>query len=275
LLKPQNTARTLVHVYPDAKELGKVWPFRLGIPAGLNATAAALAGLTAVPARHWEGWCKELRKQYSEDIQPPPMPGRLNLAEAIKTLQATLEPDAILVIGAGNFMGWPIRFYQYQKPHTQLSLTVGAMGYSVPAAVAAKLCYPKRQVVSFAGDGCFLMNGQELATARRHGLKIVFFVVNNGMYGTIRMHQERHYPGRAIATDLTNPDFALLAEAYGLLGMRVEKTQDFAPALERALSANGPALIELMLEPEAISIRGTLSGLKDGKGPLSRKGPTP
>jgi len=183
LLKPQNTARTLVHVYQDAKELGKVWPFRLGIPAGPNATAAALAGLTAVPARPWEGWCKELRKQYLEDIQPPPIPGRLNLAEAIKTLQATLEPDAILAIGAGNFMGWPIRFYQYQKPHTQLSLTVGAMGYSVPAAVAAKLCYPKRQVVAFAGDGCFLMNGQELATAKRHGLKIVFSWSTTGCTG--------------------------------------------------------------------------------------------
>lgn len=260
LLKPQNTARTLVHVYPDAKELGKVWPFRLGIPAGPNATAASLAGLPAVPARPWEGWCKELRKQYLEDIQPPPMPGRLNLAEAIKTLQATLEPDAILAIGAGNFMGWPIRFYQYQKPHTQLSLTVGAMGYSVPAAVAAKLCYPKRQVVAFAGDGCFLMNGQELATAKRHGLKIVFFVVNNGMYGTIRMHQERHYPGRVIATDLTNPDFARLAQAYGALGFRVGRTEEFAPALECALSTNGPALIELMLEPEAISTRETLKG---------------
>jgi acetolactate synthase-1/2/3 large subunit len=258
LLKPQNTARTLVHVYPDAKELGKVWPFRLGIPAGPNATTAALAGLPAVPARPWEGWCKELRKQYLQDIQPPPISGRLNLAEVIKTLQATLEPDAILAIGAGNFMGWPIRFYQYQKPHTQLSLTVGAMGYSVPAAIAAKLCYPKRQVVAFAGDGCFLMNGQELATAKRHGLKIVFFVVNNGMYGTIRMHQERHYPGRVIATDLTNPDFARLAQAYGALGFRVERTEEFAPALECALSTDGPALIELMLEPEAISTRETL-----------------
>lgn len=260
LLRPQNTARTLIHIYPDAKELGKVWPFRLGMPAGLNAAAASLAGLPAVSERAWEGWCKELRKQYLEDIQPPPMPGRLNLAEAIKILQATLEPDAILAIGAGNFMGWPIRFYQYRKPHTQLSLTVGAMGYSVPAAVAAKLCYPKRQVVAFAGDGCFLMNGQELATAKRHRLNVVFFVVNNGMYGTIRMHQERHYPGRVIATDLTNPDFARLAQAYGALGFRVERTEEFAPALKRALSADSPALIELMLDPAAISTRETLKG---------------
>lgn len=262
LLNPQATASRLIHVYADAKELGKVWPFRLGIQAGPNATALALSGFKPVSDRPWEDWLKALRNRYLEDLLPPPLKKGLNLAEAIQTLQATLKPDAILAIGAGNFMGWPIRFYQYRRPHTQLSLTVGAMGYAAPAAIAAKLFYPERQVVSFSGDGCFLMNGQELATAKRYGLQIVFFVVNNGMYGTIRMHQERNYPGRVIGTDLINPDFCALARAYGALGFRVEKTEEFAPAIERALSADGPALIELVLDPEIFTTRETIQGIR-------------
>lgn len=264
-LTPQSAARTLVHIYPDSRELGRVWPFRLGVAAGLNATAKALAGLPSLAARPWEGWFKDLRCAYTESLTPPAMPGSLNLAKVVRILEKTLEPDAMIVIGAGNFMGWPIRFYQYRKPKTQLSLTVGAMGYSIPAAIAAKLCHPKRQVVAFAGDGCFLMNGQELATLKQLGLKIIVFVVNNGMYGTIRMHQERHYPGRVIATDLTNPDFTLLAKAYGLVGLSVERTDEFLPALDRALFEQGPALIELKPDPEAISVNGTLSGLRHAK----------
>lgn len=264
-LNPQNTAHTLIHVYPDAKELGKVWPFRLGIAAGPNATAKALASLPPASSRARGGWLNELRSAYLESLKPPSMPGNFNLGKALRILEQALESDAILAIGAGNFMGWPIRFYQYRKPQTQLSLSVGAMGYSIPAAIAAKLCYPERQLIAFAGDGCFLMNGQELATAKRHGLKIIVFVVNNGMYGTIRMHQERHYPSRVIATDLLNPDFPLLARAYGLLGLSVERTEEFAPALERALSENGPSLIELKIDPEAISVDKTLGNLHTAK----------
>ena len=262
LLDPESTAQRLIHVYPDSKELGKVWPFRLGIPAGPNTTALALLGTTPAPKRPWKSWLENLRERYLKDLRPKATPKGLDLAEAIATLQARLEPDAIVSIGAGNFMSWPIRYYPYREPRTQLALTVGAMGYAVPAAIAAKLCHPKRQVVSFSGDGCFLMNGQELATAKRYGLQVVFFVVNNGMYGTIRMHQERHYPRRVIGTDLTNPDFVALAEAYGGLGLRVKNTEDFAPALECALSADGPALIELVLDPEALTARTTLQEVR-------------
>jgi acetolactate synthase-1/2/3 large subunit len=164
--------------------------------------------------------------------------------------------------GAGNFSIWVHRFYRYTGFRTQLGPTSGAMGYGVPAAIAAKLVHPDRTVVSFSGDGCFLMNGQELATAMQYDLKILFIVVNNGMYGTIRMHQEREYPGRISGTELKNPDFAALARAYGLHGEIVENTADFEPALDRALNAKTSALLELRIDPEAITPRTTLSAIR-------------
>jgi len=178
-------------------------------------------------------------------------------------LRNTLQPDAILTNGAGNYSAWAHRYYRFSRPRSQLAPTSGAMGYGVPASIAAKLAHPERQVICLAGDGCFLMTSQELATVKRHGLDIVFIVFNNGMYGTIRMHQEANYPGRPIGTDLCNPDFVAYAQSFGLRAERVARSEDFAPALERALGAPGAALIELVIDPETLTPRATLSELRE------------
>jgi acetolactate synthase-1/2/3 large subunit len=177
-------------------------------------------------------------------------------------LRERLPDDAVITNGAGNYTVWAHRFYEFHRYGTQLAPCAGAMGYGVPAAVAAKLMYPERVVVCVAGDGDFLMSGQELATAHQYGAAIVVVVVNNGMLGTIRMHQERHYPGRAVATDLTNPDFVAYAHAFGAFGALVERTEDFADAFDAALAEGRPALIELRVDPEAITPRATLSQIR-------------
>jgi acetolactate synthase-1/2/3 large subunit len=191
------------------------------------------------------------------------MPGNLDLAKVVALLRDTLPADTVVTNGAGNYTGWVQRYWQYGGFRSQLAPTNGAMGYSVPAAIAAKLALPGRTVVSFSGDGCFLMNGQELATALQYDLKILFLVVNNSMYGTIRMHQERDYPARVYGTALRNPDFAALARAYGLHGESISETGHFDAALQRALKANGPALIELRIDPEAITTRASLSAIRE------------
>jgi acetolactate synthase I/II/III large subunit len=178
-------------------------------------------------------------------------------------LRDRLPGDAILTNGAGNFSVWTHRFYEFARYPTQLAPTSGAMGYGVPAAVAAKLLHPERIVVAMAGDGDFLMTGQELATAVQYDAAIVVLVINNGMYGTIRMHQERHYPGRVSGTDLVNPDFAALAVSFGAYGVAVERTEDFAPAFESALASGRPALIELRVDPEALTPRQSLSEIRE------------
>ena len=184
------------------------------------------------------------------------------MGEVMAWLRERLPDDAILTNGAGNFSVWAHRFYEFRRFGTQLAPTSGAMGYGVPAAVTAKLLHPDRVVVCFAGDGDFLMGGQELATAVQYELPIVVLVVNNGMYGTIRMHQERHYPGRVSGTDLVNPDFARYAEAFGAHGEVVERTAEFAPAFERAVESGRPAVVELRVDPEAITPRKTLSEIR-------------
>ncbi|TIO12287.1 MAG: thiamine pyrophosphate-binding protein, partial [Mesorhizobium sp.] len=178
-------------------------------------------------------------------------------------LRETLPEDAILTNGAGNYATWVHRFHRFRRFATQAAPTSGSMGYGTPAAVAAKALYPDREVIAFAGDGCFLMNGQEFATAVQYDLPIIVVVVNNGIYGTIRMHQEREYPGRVVATDLKNPDFAALARAYGGHGETVEKTEDFAPAFERARASGKPAIVEIRLDPEAITPTRTLTQIRD------------
>jgi acetolactate synthase-1/2/3 large subunit len=214
-------------------------------------------------ANAWGAWTQLLRQEYLLSLDPVPMPGALNLSEAIAWLRSRLPDDAIITNGAGNFSGWVQRFYQYTGFRTQLGPTNGAMGYGVPAAIAAKLTHPDRIVVCFSGDGDFLMTGQELATAVQHDAAVVFVVINNGMYGTIRMHQERDYPTRAYGTTLRNPDFAQLARAYGAHGSVVEKTGQFAPAFEEALAAGGPALLELRIDPEAITTRTSLTAIRE------------
>ena len=255
-------AQRMVHVHPDAEELGRVYRADLMINSGMAQFAHQAAALPAVDSSRWRDWTHQARADYLKNLEPGTMPGSLDLAAVMATLRERLPADSIVTNGAGNYSGWVQRFWQYGGFRTQLAPTNGAMGYSVPAAVAAKLTCPDRTVASFSGDGCFLMNGQELATAIQYGLKIIFFVVNNGMYGTIRMHQEREYPSRVYGSALRNPDFAALAKAYGLHGETVERTGDFAGALQRALQSDGPALIELKIDPEAISTRTSLSAIR-------------
>lgn len=256
--KPQ---QALVHVHPGAEELGRVYQGDLLINAGLPEFAAALSSLSPAEVG-WHDWAAAARRDYEAWQLPQPQVGALNLSEVIAYLCERLPSDTIITNGAGNYAIWVHRFYRYSGLRTQLAPTSGAMGYGVPAAVAAKIVAPERPVVCFAGDGCFMMNGQELATAARYGLKILFIVVNNGMYGTIRMHQERHFPGRTHGTTLQNPDFTMLARAYGMHAELVEKTEDFAPAFERAWAVEGAALLELTLDPDAISPRTTISALR-------------
>ena len=251
--------QTLVHVHPGAEELGRVYRPALPILSGVEQFADAVRELR-VGAR-WGEWTAAARADYEAWQQPGPMPGTLDLGQCIAHLRERV-PDAVVTNGAGNFSAWVHRFWRWREYPTQLAPTSGAMGYGVPAAVVAKLLAPERTVICFAGDGDFLMSGQELATAMQYDLPIVVLVVNNGMYGTIRMHQERHYPGRVVGTDLSNPDFAAFARAFGAHGETVTETSAFPAALERALAAGTSALLELQIDPEAINPRTTLSRIR-------------
>ncbi len=255
--------QTLVHVHSGAEELGRVYQAELPINAGMAEFAAAAKALDPVDAGAWSGSAAEAHQHYLDYIQPGPIPGELQMGAVMDHLNAALPPETIVTNGAGNYSAWPNRFYQYRSYPSQLAPTSGSMGYGVPAAIAAKLVHPERPVVAFAGDGCFLMHGQELATAVSLQLNIVVLVVNNGMYGTIRMHQERDYPGRVMGTGLVNPDFAALARAYGAEGETVTRTAEFAPAFERALETKGPSLLDLRIDPEAITPTTTISKLRE------------
>ena len=250
-----------VHVHAGADELGRVYQADLLINSGMPEFAAAARTLPPAKAT-WADATKTARAEYEAWQKPVATPGALNMSEVIAFLRKRLPPDTIVTNGAGNFSLWVHRFYQYTGFRTQLGPTSGAMGYGVPSGVAAKLVHPERPVVSFAGDGDFLMSGQELATAAQYGAQVIFIVVNNGMYGTIRMHQEKYYPGRVSGTGLRNPDFAALARAYDLHGEIVEQTADFAPAFERAWNAKTASLLELRIDPDAISPRTTLSAIR-------------
>ena len=252
----------VVHVHPGSEELGRVYQAELMINSGMAEFCAAARRLPAIAKPGWAQWTETLRAEYLKTLEPVPAPGQLNMSEVVAWLRGRLPEGSIVTNGAGNFSGWPQRFHQYTGFRTQLAPTNGAMGYGVPA-IAAKLVYPARTVVCFAGDGDFLMTGQELATAVQYSAAVVFVVVNNSMYGTIRMHQERDYPARVHATALRNPDFAALARAYGAHGEIVERTQDFAPAFERAAAAGRPAVLELRIDPEAITTRTTLTQVRE------------
>jgi acetolactate synthase-1/2/3 large subunit len=262
LVASPQPGQKLVHVHAGAEELGRVYRADLPVNSGMAEFAAAVAQIGGIDATRWSDWTRRAHADYLEWIRPQPMPGTLDLALVVKHLADTLPRNAIITNGAGNYTGWVHRYYRYAPFRTELAPTSGAMGYGVPSAVAAKLVHPHRIVVSFSGDGCFLMNGQELATAVQYGANVAFIVVNNGMYGTIRMHQEREYPGRVSGSELRNPDFAALARAYGAHGELVERTTDFAAAFERAITAGRPALLELRIDPEAITTRTTLSAVR-------------
>lgn len=252
-----------VHVHNDPEELGRFYQPDLAIPSGLNAFAVAAAGLRPRPNGPW---AEATAQAHAEELAwraPTRIPGPLQLGEIVAWLRQRLPPEAIFTNGAGNYAIWLNRHLGYHRPGTQLAPTSGSMGYGLPAAIAAKLRHPDRPVVCFAGDGCYLMTGQELATAVQHDVGIVVVVVDNGMYGTIRMHQEREHPGRVSGTALKNPDFAALALAHGAHGARVETTEAFAPAFEEALASGRPALLHLILDPEAITPQTSLSGLRN------------
>ena len=254
--------QTLVHIHADASELGRVYQPTLRINADASSMSAALRQLPAIDGRRWTEWTTSARADYEAHSTPTTTPGALQLGEIIAHLNETLPADAIVTNGAGNYTVWVHRFYRYRDYGTQLAPVAGSMGYGVPAAIAAKIRYPQMQVVAFAGDGCFLMNGQEFATAVQYGVNVVCMVVNNGMYGTIRMHQERNYPGRVSNTELKNPDFAGYAQAFGGYGEAVERTEDFAEAFERACDSGKPAILELRVDPEALTPVQSLSEIR-------------
>lgn len=263
IIDPGKRGATLVHIYPDPEELGRVYQANLAINAGAVATAAGLAQLQPkATAAKRAGWVAEARADYVASLAVTPRDTSVDLAQVVTDICDAVPADTIVASGAGNYTAWAHRFWQFTSFRTQLAPTSGAMGYGVPAAIAASLVHPERTVVCFAGDGCFQMSSQELATVAQYGAKVLFVVVNNGMLGTIRMHQEREFPERVYATDLVNPDFVALAKAYGLAAERVERTADFGPALQRALAAPGSALIEVVTEQDAISHRTTISAMR-------------
>jgi acetolactate synthase-1/2/3 large subunit len=240
-----------------------VYPTELGIAAGLEAFAAAARALAPSGAEARAGLLAAAHGEYERNLaQTRELPGPLQMSAVMATLRDRLPDEAILTNGAGNFSVWAHRYYEFHRYPTQLGPRSGSMGYGVPAAVGAKAVHPDRPVVCLAGDGDFLMTGQELATAVQEELAVVVLVVNNAMYGTIRMHQERHYPGRVVGTDLRNPDFVAYARAFGAHGALVERSEDFPAALDEALECGRPAVIELRVDPQAITPRQTLDEIR-------------
>ena len=271
LLDIPRPKQQLIHVHASAEELGRVYQADHAINAGARAFAAALADIDPVDGSIWREWAQNARKTYEAWQVAPRTPGALQLGEVIAYLRRVLPADAIVANGAGNYGIWLHRFYRYRQFGTQLAPTSGSMGYGVPAAIAGKLVHPGRTVVAFAGDGDFLMTGQEFATAMQYNAAVIFIVVNNGMYGTIRMHQERNYPGRVSGTDLTNPDFAAYALAFGGFGAVVAKTEEFPAAFEAAQASGLPSILELRVDPEALTPRQSLSEIRVAARAISRK----
>jgi acetolactate synthase-1/2/3 large subunit len=255
--------QTLVHVFPGIEELGRVYHAQLAINAAPTAFAAALEGLQPPNDLRWAADTPAAHADFlAWTDKPTQVPGAVNLGEVVAGLRDRLPPDAVVTNGAGNFSVWVHRYTRYRRFGTQLAPISGSMGYGVPAAVSMKRIAPERTVVAFAGDGDFLMTGQELATAVQYELPVIVVVVDNGMYGTIRMHQERHYPGRVVGTALKNPDFAAYARAFGGFGATVDKTADFFPAFEAAQRSGKPAIIHLKVDPEALTPAMSLSAIR-------------
>jgi acetolactate synthase-1/2/3 large subunit len=264
LLDVPTPKQTLVHVYPDPAELGRVYHATLAINASAPSFfATARAAGTKPPTRSpWRDHAEKSRADYLAWGNPPPVQGPINLGEIVVWLRDNLPEDAIVTNGAGNYTVWVHRYHRYRRFRTQLAPTSGSMGYGLPAAVAASLAEPRRTVVCFAGDGCFLMQGQELATAVQYGARPIIVVIDNGSLATIRTHQERRYPGRVSATDLKNPDFAALARAYGAHGETVARTEDFPAAFARAQQSGKAALLAIKLDIEILTPSATLTQIR-------------
>jgi acetolactate synthase-1/2/3 large subunit len=255
VIKPPRIAARLVHIHPDANEINRVYQADLPIVAAPSAAAIRMAEIAPVESSRWRDWTDTARLEYEKFITVPEKGPRqgVDMAVVIRHLATQLPVDTMVANGAGNFTIWVHRFFTYKMLHTELAPTSGAMGYGFPAAVAAALRYPDRLTVCVAGDGDFLMYPQELATAAQYGARLIVLIVNNGMYGTIRMHQERKFPGRVSGTDLASPDFVGLAQSFGAYAERVETTEAFAPAFERALAAQRSAVLELRVDPNLIT----------------------
>lgn len=255
---------TFVHVHPGPEELGQVYSPDLSIASGPEAFLDAVSGTqTADGPERWSSWRKTQRADYLKFLQPTQVPGDVNMGEVVQHIRQTMPKETVIASGAGNYTVWVHRFHQHRHYRTQLAPTSGSMGYGVPAAIAAKLTDPAREVICIAGDGCFLMTAQELATAHQYGADVIFIVVNNGMYGTIRMHQERNHPGRVLATGLVNPDFVAYAASFGIAGEQIDSTEAFEPALERARKTKGGYLIEIVVDPEALTPSQSLSAARE------------
>ncbi|GFE79456.1 thiamine pyrophosphate protein [Steroidobacter agaridevorans] len=253
LLTPTVPRQALIHVHPDANELGRVYQPELAIACGLADFANALPGVDVAGRDKRTTWLREAREAYLKFSTPAAPAKYVDMAAVVSWLSEHLKDDALIANGAGNYTVWVHRYFRYRQLRTELAPTSGAMGYGVPAAIAGKLRYPDREVIAFAGDGCFQMYPQELGTAVQHGANVIALVVNNGTYGTIRMHQERRYPGRVVATDIVNPDFVAMARSYGAFAERVETTESFPAAYRRAAASGKPAVLELIVDPVQLS----------------------
>ena len=254
--------QAMIHVLSGPEELGRVYQPAVAINATPRGFAKGLKAISVKPRDSWRDWLSAGRAEYEAWQKPAAIPGSVQMGPIIHWLRAHLPDDAIITNGAGNFSVWVHRFFRFRTFGTQLAPTSGSMGYGYPAAVAAKIRHPGRAVVCVAGDGDFMMTGQELATAVQYGAGVIVVLVDNGMYGTIRMHQERNFPARTVATDLKNPDFAMLARAYGAHGETVERTEDFAPAFERASASGLPAIIHVKIAQEAITPSQSISQIR-------------
>lgn len=261
-LRPGHPVPRLIHVHPDPNEPGSVFRPDVIVTASVPAVVAALARSNAPAPARGDSLLRAARAEYQAWVAPRETPGAVKLERVIGWLSDNMPDSAILTNGAGNYAGFINRYFRFRRYGSLLAPTSGSMGYGLPAAIAAKLEHPDRMVVSVAGDGCLQMTVTELSTAAQYGAAVVVIVANNGRYGTIRMHQEREYPGRVSGTDLFNPDFAALARAYGGHGEVVERDADFAPAFARAVAAGKPAIIELRLDPEMLTPVQTVSGLR-------------
>ena len=262
LLTPPAPAQKLIHVNPGAEELNSVYRADIPVVSSIGAFTARLRELEPPASIPWNEETAQARADYEAFTEPRETPGDVKFEQIVTHVSSALPDDGVITNGAGNYSSFIHRYTQYKGYRSQVATTSGTMGYGLPAAIAAKLTAPERKVVCYAGDGCFLMNGQELSTAVRYKLPIVIIVVNNGMYGTIRMHQERDYPGRVSGTDLENPDFAAYARSFGANAETILKTEDFPGVFDAALNADKPTLIELKTDPDAITPTSTLEQIR-------------
>ena len=262
MLNIPETDQDLIHIMPGAEELGRVYNPDLGINSSLRQFCKMARELAPVDNSAWASEAAIGNADYLEWIKPTDAPGDVNMSEIVSWLSNRMPEDGVVTHGAGNYSVWVTRFFQHRTYPTQIAPTNGAMGYSVPAAIGAKITDPNRMVVSFNGDGCFMMLGQEMITAKQFNAPVIFIVVNNGMLGTIRMHQEREFPNNVMSTELMNPDFVQLAESYGAQGERVTRTEDFEAAFERAVNCGRSALIELVVDEQALTPAQTLDQVR-------------